>query len=803
MSTIYYLDRNWRFYRGELPPRDPADGWGGAKARAYSDGAAAVDFDDSGWRELCLPHDFVSEGSYCFDTSAASDMGDIPEMESIDSRLYAGGCLEGGVAWYRKKFFMPDGGEGKRVYLHFDGVYRNSALYINQYYVGSHTSGYGSFYYDVTDFIDPSGENLIAVRVDASRREGWWYEGGGIYRHVRLELADGTHIAPYGLFAYGDEVDPKDGSARINVRFDALNKTGEDAMLRAVTEITDPDGAKLAMDERRICIPAWDGASGSFSVFAKGLKLWDPDSPDAIYTASVKLYSSGKLADEKRARFGIRDMRFDADKGFFINGRHLKIKGVCCHADMAGVGIGIPDELKEKLIGKVQYMGANAVRISHYPPSPELLDVCDRLGMLVFAETRRMSSAPEDLEALRMMVLQGRNHPSVFLWGIGNEEIFSQHRPETARTTFTMKSEIKKLDPTRPVTAAVVCWDGVRRYDNAEKYIDVTKQLDVMGFNYCRTAWDDYHRRMPEQPIIITEESSNGSTRGCYETDEKAGRYYPFDKDNAKKCSVGAKADRYALGEKAWAAAAEREYIAGLFIWTAFDYRGEPTPLKGRVISSQFGVMDYCGVPKDGYYYYASQWSGRDILHIFPNGSRALSCSDVYCYTNADEAELFSDGVSLGRKSPGDDRYIMWENVSCSPGGLTVKGYRNGKCTEESAAPAAGRPASLFILAEREMKKGKTYVFTVFVTDENGNFLTDARERLRFEVTGGTLIGTGNGDPADTDSEKLPERRTFNGICCVLIRAENGPLVFRAVLDKLGAAELEVSVVENESEDSL
>ncbi len=789
------LDNGWRFFEGDPAPHDPADGWGGAKARAYSKGAAAVDFDDSGWREICLPHDFVSEKKYCFDSAAGSDMGDIPEMESIDSRLFAGGCLEGGAAWYRKKFRLPQGCGNKRVYIHFGGVYRNSTVYLNQYYVGAHASGYGSFYYDITDFVDYGGENVIAVRVDASGREGWWYEGGGIYRHVYLEVADAVHIGPHSLFAYAENVNTETRSAVFNVRFEALNKTTEAVMIRAVTEIISPQGDTVAENEEELTVPAWDASRAECTFAVQKSELWDLDNTDKLYTAAVSLYAGDRLLDSATVKFGVRDMRFDADSGFFLNGRHMKIKGVCCHIDTAGVGIGVPDSIKAELAAKIKGMGANAVRIAHCPPSEEFLNICDSLGLLVYAETRRMSSAPEDLDALRAMVRLCRNHPSVFLWGIGNEEIFSQHRPETARTTITMKSEIKKLDPTRPVTSAVVCWDGIQRYDSAEKYIDVTKQLDVMGFNYCRTAWDDYHRRMPDQPVIVTEESSNGSTRGCFGTDETAGQYFPFDKDNSKKCKVGAKADRYELGETAWRAVAERDYIAGEFIWTAFDYRGEPTPLKGKVVSSQFGVMDYCGMPKDGYYYFASWWSDKDILHVFPNGSRELKSEDVYCYTNADEAELFADGVSLGKKTVERNWYVKWENVTCSPGGLTVKGYKNGRPVSEKTAPAAGKPASICISCAKIVKKGETVPIGIHIADKNGNVVPDACNSLHFKTDGGTLIGTGNGNPADTDSEKEPYRHAFNGFCRVLVKADGKNITLRAEADGLKTAECKITVI--------
>lgn len=789
-----YIDENWKFYRGDLAPHSQTDGWGGAKARAYFKGVPSFEFDDSGWREVSIPHDYVSESDYCFQKNGHSDMIDIPEMESIDSRLYAGGCLEGGVAWYRKRFVLPKNSK-KRVYLHFDGVYRDCSVYLNQYYVGHHESGYGAFYYDISDFVDFEGENILAVRVDSRGREGWWYEGGGIYRHVRLEITDHIHIAPYGVHAYARKVDIKNKTAEINVKIHAINKTDADAEVVSTVELYDPFGTLAAKKETVLNIAAWDSCFHTFDLVPDSIMLWDLESPDMQYTAKVTVGDS-----EHSVKFGIREMRFDSKQGCFLNGTHIKIKGVCCHNDFAGVGIAATDSLKAELVKIIKHMGANAIRLSHYPPSAELLSICDSMGILVFSEVRRMSSAPEDLETLRMMVLQGRNHPSVFLWGIGNEEVFSQHRPETVRTTMTMKAEIKKLDPTRPITAAVVCWDGVKRYDNAEIYVNVTKNLDVMGFNYCQTAWDDYHERMPNQPVIITEESANGSTRGCYETEEALGRYFPFDKDNALKCKVGSKADRFELGEKAWKAVAERDYIAGTFIWTAFDYRGEPTPLKGNVISSQFGVLDYCGFPKDGYYYYASWWSDRDILHIFPNGSRALHNKPVYCYSNMDEVELFVNDISYGRQKVVRNWYNTWENVSCNAGELIIKGYKNGILLKEENAKAFGAPYKITAVCENDVKTGDTAVLTISILDENNNLVADACNRLDFEVTGGKFIGSGNGNPADLDNEKKLSRRAFGGLCRVLLKVEKNDMTLKVRETQAG---LEGEIFINADKDSV
>ncbi len=631
------LDKGWRFFRGELEPALNTAGWGGAKARAFHFGATAAELDDSRWQSVDLPHEYVIDGDYTRKNAAVGEMQKIPEMESIDSRHFAGGSLDGGVAWYRRRFDIPAGMDGKRVYLHFDGVYRNSTVYLNEYFAGSHESGYTEACYDITDFVNFGGGNILVVRVDASGREGWWYEGGGIYRHVWLEYKSAAHIAQNGVYVYSD-ICLEEKSAEVHVKTDLINKSTADGDFILKSRITDRDGTTVGACESAIAVQAWEGAVCGQRIPVADVCLWDVDSP-YLYSLTGELYSHGELIDSVTVTFGIRECRFDADQGFFLNGRHLKIKGLCCHQDHAGTGIGVPYSVQEYRISKMKEMGANAYRCAHYPPSPELLDICDRLGMFVMDETRRMSSAPQDLEALRSMVARDRNHPSVFIWGIGNEEIFSQDRPETARMTVTMKMEVRRLDKTRPITAAVVCWNGRERFDNAAGYVDVTKNLDVMGFNYCHTAWDDYHERMPHQPIIITEASANSGTRGCYHTDECRGQYYIFDEQNISKCKIGKKAVKRDLAEAEWKYFAERDYLSGIFLWTGMDYRGEPTPLSYPAVYSQFGIFDYCGFPKDNYYYYKSWWANEDVLHIFPHWNHPADEGEAgteYCFSNLD-----------------------------------------------------------------------------------------------------------------------------------------------------------------------
>ena len=802
---------------GDLSPKQNTDGWGGAKARAYSTGVPAVDFDDSKWRLVDLPHDFVSEKEYCFKRHDSAEMKDIPEMESIGSRLFAGGCLEGGIAWYRKKFTIDCNLDNKRVYLYFDGVYRNSTLYINQYFVGTCASGYTGFYYDITDFINIGGENIVAMRVDATEREGWWYEGGGIYRHVRLEVVDSVHIEPWSVSVQA-KPDLENRTASVKISAKIRNRYFEEKLVRVEVELRNQDGnacstlirvehrpnAKMSKGDVSLTpcqlaggymapIKEWDNIEYSGELVLEDIALWDLDHP-YLYSAVIRLYLGDTVCDDYMVKFGIRDMKFDCDSGFYLNGKNIRIKGLCCHHDHAGVGIGIPDSVNEYRIIKMKSMGANALRIAHYPASPELLDICDRLGMLVFEETRRMSSAPEDIECLKAMVKRDRNHPSIFLWGIGNEEIFSQHRAETVRTTRTMMAEVKKLDPTRSITSAVVCWDGEQRYDTAQKYVEVTKNLDVMGFNYCPTAWDDYHQRVPRQPIIITEASSNSGTRGCYSTDESAGQYYVLDEDNGEKVANKRKAVKKNMGEDEWKYFAERPYLAGIFLWTGFDYRGEPTPLQYPAVYSQFGIFDYCGFEKDNYYYYKSWWQKEDVLHIFPHWNHEGKIGEpinVYCYSNLDEVELFVNGKSCGRKQTQKNWYLTWENVAYEPGELKAVGYRDGQCTTEDVVKTTGKPYGIGLSTFKDkITVGDTAIINVDIVDKNGNTVPTADHKIYFDIAGpGVLLGTGNGNPGDHDSEKIPERCAFNGKCQLLVKAvAEGKLRITASSEKLASS---------------
>lgn len=788
MSKKINISKGWKFLLGDLAPQKPTDEWGGAKAKAYNFGAVKEDFDDNGWRTVDVPHDFVVEGDYTRKNNMASSMQDIPEMESMDSRHFAGGSLEGGVAWYRRKFDTPEGVENKRVYLCFDGVYRDSTVYVNEYYVGSHAGGYTSFYYDITDFLHKNGQNTVAVRVDSTGREGWWYEGGGIYRDVWVEVMENVYIEKWGTFA-ASEVNLSDNSAKLTIKTEIVNKNLQRKFVTVKSEIIDPNGNGVAEVSSGIDVAEWDKDICVQQVHLDAPQLWDLESPN-LYTLKTTLLLGDEIADAKETTFGIRDIRFDADEGLFLNGKHIRVQGLCFHHDHAGVGIGMTEELWERRIKKIKEMGANGYRSAHHPPTEAVLELCDRLGILVLDETRRMSSASDDLDALRMMVKRDRNHPSVFLWGIGNEEIFSQDNDETERVTVTMKAEVRKLDNTRPVTSAVVCWNRQGRFDNAAGYVHVTKNLDVMGFNYCKTAWDDYHKRMPKQPMIITEASANSGTRGCYSTDEKRGQYYILDPDNLTKCKNGQKATRKDMAEGEWKYFAERPYLSGIFLWTGADYRGEPTPLTYPAISSQFGILDYCGFEKDNFYYYKSWWSGEDVLHVFPhwnhNDGEVLT---VHCYSNLDEVEIFVNGRSYGKKTMEKNRYLSWENVAYEKGELKAVGYRGGKAVLTDTIKTTGEPYAIVMKPYKDsIKSGETAVVEVSVVGKNGAVVPTADNEICFDIDG-ELVGVGNGNPGDHASDKAPVRRAFNGKCLVMAKKNDGEIKIKATAAGIKSAE--------------
>ena len=704
-------------------------------------GPALADFDDRIWRPLNLPHDFVVEGKF------------NPKGNDYN------GYLIPGVGWYRRELEIPASDRGRRLWLDFDGAFRNSRVWLNGRFLGRHNSGYTPFRYDITGLVRYGGRNVLSVRVDARGAEGWWYEGGGLYRHVWLTKADPVHVAPWGVYVVSKPVG-KGASIVLETTLRSTNTNPEPGKLRLVNEIKDPKG-RLVL---RLASPLTIGASREKTLIQKGsikrALLWDLDHPH-LYRVTTRIEREGREIDHVETSFGIRSIRFDKDKGFFLNGKPVKLKGTCNHQDHAGLGVALPDRLFPYRIEKLKAMGSNAYRCAHHPHASELLDACDRMGMLVVDENRRLGDSAEVLEQVRTMVLRDRNHPSVILWSLCNEEPL-QGKPIGYRRALAMKKTLLRHDRTRPVTAAV----------NHSFEGGLRTVVDVEGINYNINQYQDFRKKYPGTPLFGSETASTLCSRGIYETDPKKGYVSAYDV-NHTMWSLPA--------EAAWRPVAERDYLAGAFIWTGFDYRGEPTPYKWPCINSHFGVLDTCGFPKDNFYYYKAWWGKEPVLHLFPHwnwkGKEGKEI-EVWCHGNVDRVELFLNGNLLGTQEIPRLGHIEWK-VRYQPGTLLARGWKDGRVVLESKVETTGKPASIILkpYGHKLKANGQDVIpVEVSVLDKQGRLVSTADNLIQFRVSGPAQIaGVGNGDPSSHEPDKASRRRVFNGLCAVFVRAGEKP----------------------------
>jgi len=724
------MDFGWKFHLG--------DEWGNGlnltKADS-SDGPAAVSFGDASWRTVNLPHDWVVE--LPFDSSADGSHGFHP---------VGPGFPQNSVGWYRRTFDLPKEDSGKRLWLEFDGVFRNAEVFVNGWFVGHHEGGYNSFRYDITDVVNVGGKNTIAVRVDASQFEGWFYEGAGIYRHVWLVKTAPLAIAPDGIFVYSKfSNNIPDGPVEVNIRTCLKNSQTNSADATVDNEIISPEGDSIAkIDQSAECNQASENDIRSAIVF-NSPELWSPESPK-LYKLVTTVESGGEIVDREETEFGIRTIGFDPDKGFLLNGQPYQIKGTCNHQDMAGVGSALPDALQYFRIAKLKEFGANALRTSHNLPTAELLEACDRLGMLVLDENRLVGSDAANLDRLKEQILRDRNHPSVFAWSLGNEEWNAQGTAEGAAVIQTMQNLAHSLDPTRPCTAAVNGSYG----ENG--FITV---LDVKGFNYNLDSIDPYHSAHPGATFVGTETASTVTTRGIYANDTTKGYVAAY--DYITKNKSGALVNPVTWGETAeqwWTFYDARPWLSGGFAWTGFDYRGEPTPYNWPCINSHFGIMDMCGFPKDNFYYYQSVWTDKPMVHLLPHwnwpGKEGQEIS-VWAYSNCKEVELFLNGQSLGKQTMTQDSHLEWK-VKYAPGTLSASGYNDGNVVAETKVETTGDPAAVQLTPDRATINADgedVSVITVAATDAQGRVVPVANNLIYFDLDGpGKIIGVGNGDPS-------------------------------------------------------
>jgi beta-galactosidase len=769
MRERLLMDCGWKFYRGDIPFEKGHGGW--AKAGNFNMGAVDPSFNDSSWRTLDVPHDFVVEGNIneTMDASATDGTDGIAGALPGQSLYTMHGSLPMGVGWYRKTIFIPESDLGRRLVLEFDGVARNSTVWINGHHLGQHLSGYASFRYDITDLLNYGNINTVVVRADATEYEGWFYEGGGIYRHVWLVKQPLFHFVDDGVFISTQVQDP--AQAVVTVRASVRTEGLTDASCQVVLNILDAAGRTVASGSVAAGVqPGVDGTSEQRITVPKP-RLWSVDSP-TLYTAVVSLQVDAEIIDEVRIPFGIRTIHFDPDQGFFLNGQPLKLKGVCCHQDHAGVGVALPDALQDYRIRRLKEMGCNAYRCSHNPPTPELLDACDRLGMLVMDEQRLLSSTPDSLGQLESLIRRDRNHPSVILWSLANEEPL-QGTPMGARIATTMRQLVRRLDPTRLTTMAM----------NGGWGQGVSGVVDVQGCNYCLPYLDDFHRQFPKQPVVYAESCSTVSTRGIYANDAARGYVSAYDVNTPGwGCSA----------ETNWLHCLERPFVSGTFIWTGFDYRGEPTPYAWPCISSHFGILDMCGFPKDNFYYYQAWWSDRTVLHLFPHwnwAGREGQPIEVWVHSNCDEVELLLNGKSLGRQKVRLARHLEWK-VPYQPGVLTAKAWKQGKLAATTKVETTGAPAAIRLTPDRPNLSADgedTTVVNVAVVDAKGRVVPTAENELEFSVNeAARILGVGNGDPSSHERDCATRRRAFNGLCQVILQTSGKAGVIQLTAQAMG-----------------
>ena len=715
------LDFGWKFHLGN----EWAFAQNLAKAGTGS-GPASMSFSDASWRPVNLPHDWVVE--LPFDSTADAGHGFKP---------VGPGFPQTSVAWYRRTFDLPETDAGKRLWLEFDGVFRNCDVFVNGWFVGHHNSGYDSFRYDITDVANYSGKNIVAVKVDASQFEGWFYEGAGIYRHVWLVKTAPVAIAPNGIFVWSVfKNNVPEGPAAILVEATLFHSTNVATAIKVNCQIISPDGKSLSTFENSIAAESQPVIGLQTSIDSP--ELWSPENPK-LYKLITTVETGGKVVDQKETEFGIRTVAFDPDKGFLLNGKPYELKGTCNHQDHAGVGAALPDALQYFRVKKLKEMGCNAIRTSHNAPTPELLDACDHLGLLVMDENRLLGSDAANLAQFEGQILRDRNHPSVAIWSLANEEFTVQDTPAGKRVANTMQTLLQQLDPTRPITYAAPVGDDYEQ--------NINSVIEVRGWNYhVGQDMDNYHREHPVQPEVGTEQGSTVSTRGIYVTDPARGYVSAYD-TNAQPWSSTA--------ERWWSYFAERPWLSGGFIWTGFDYRGEPTPYGWPCINSHFGVLDMCGFPKDLYYYYQSWWTDKPVVHLLPHWNwpgKEGQDINVWCFSNCKEVELFLNGKSLGRKTMEPNSHLEW-TVTYEPGTLSAQGYdSDGKLiattkVETTGAPAAVRlePDRITINADGE----DVSVITVSVRDARNRIVPVATNLVDFDLEGpGKILGVGNGDPS-------------------------------------------------------
>jgi beta-galactosidase len=791
--------------RAQRPAADPA------ALLAAPPPLLAAGFDDRDWRAVTLPHDWAIEGPFL----ATGPYGGMGRLQTW------------GPAWYRKKLDIPARDKGKSIFLDIDGAMSYATVWLNGRLVGGWPYGYNSFRLDLTPYVTPGGMNQLAIRLDNPAESARWYPGAGLYRNVWLTTADPVHVAHWGTVVRTPQVSRE--AAQIDLAVTVDNDGKDAATLDVNTQLyaLDDSGKRTGpvvatLPAQRLSVDAGSSGTVNASTRLAQPRLWGPlpqQRPNR-YIAVTTVSRNGKTVDTQETPFGIRALRFDANQGLFVNDQKIMINGVNNHHDLGALGAAFNVRAAERQLQMLQEMGANAVRMSHNPPAPELLELADRMGILVMDEvfdSWERKKTPLDFhlifpdwheQDLRAMLRRDRNHPSIIMWSVGNE-VGEQYTGDAgAAIGKKLVSIAHEEDPTRPAT-------GAMNYAKSDMPLPAT--VDVISLNYQGAGirslpgqFPNFHQKFPDKMILSTESASALSSRGEYQFPVPgviSAPVRPGAGGDPKRQQVSAyelfAADFGTSADRSWAAQDQNPYVAGEFVWTGFDYLGEPTPYYGAR-SSYSGIIDLAGFPKDRYYLYQSRWRpDLPLAHLLPHWTwpeRVGEVTPVHLFTSGDEAELFVNGKSQGRKKKAPYEYrLRWDYVVYEPGEISVVAYKDGKEWARDAVKTAQPPAALEAKADRNTiaADGQDLSFiTVRVTDTNGVTAPRADQRIRFTVEGaGELVATDNGDPTNLESFKSPERAAFNGLALAIVRAkpgQKGAITVRASAQGLRSAEVQL-----------
>jgi beta-galactosidase len=748
------FNKNWNFKIGDYPT------------------AIQSNFNVADWRALQLPHDWSIEGAFNKDNPTKQAQGFLPA----------------GIGWYRKTFTVPASWKSKAVSVEFDGVFKNSEVFINGHSLGIRPNGYISFSYELSKYLKFGNQNVIAVKVDNNAQpNSRWYTGSGIYRNVRLVASEKLHVGEWGTFVTTPEISKEKASVHLEV--EVKNALDAEKEFRLISSILDKNNKEVAKAESTEKIAANSSSKKIQNFTLNNPKLWDTENP-YLYKIVTEIYNKSTLVDTYETLLGVRYFNFDAEKGFSLNGVPMKILGVCLHHDNGALGsVENIHALKRKLT-ILKEMGTNAIRMAHNPHSLEMMQLCDEMGFIVQDEAfdvwkkkKVTNDYHKDWDEwhkkdLEDFIKRDRNHPSVMMWSIGNE-IREQFDSTGIAITRELAKIVKSLDTTRPVTSALT--ENVIE----KNFIYQSGALDLLGFNYKHEDYKDFPTRFKGQKIIASESVSALETRGHYDFPSDGIKAWPskygaaFDGNADWTVSAFDQVKSYwgATHEENWKTIKKQDFMAGTFIWTGFDYIGEPDPYPYPARSSYFGIVDLAGFPKDVYYMYQSEWTTKPVLHIFPHWNWAKDQEvDVWAYyNNADEVELFLNGKSLGKKlKQNDDLHISWR-VKFEPGTIKAISRKDGKVVLEKEIHTAGKAAKIVLTGDKQIMKNDSYdlvYVTVSITDKDGNLVPNAADLINFEVSGGgKLVGVDNGYQANLDSFKANSCKVFNGKCIAIIQS--------------------------------